>query len=72
VTASSKRALPPSPEYYRRFIRGWVGADESFPIIVRNGKYGPTRGHDDVTKRPAVYVGAAWLEKQAIPREALA
>ncbi len=65
-------ARPPSPEYYRRFVRNWVGADESFPIIVKPGKSGPTRGTtDDVPKRHAVYVGDDWLAKQAIPRVAL-
>lgn len=63
-------ARPPDPTYFRAFVRNWVGADESFPLIVRNGKHGPTRGFDEA-KKPAVYVGADWLRKQAIPREAI-
>jgi hypothetical protein len=85
---SASTARPPSPEYFRRFVRGWVGADETFPIIIKSGKHGPTRGFVDVPgskprwaghtvkyvagKKPAVYVGAGWLKRQAIPREALA
>ena len=83
----ANRPLPPDPAYYRRFVRQWVGADETFPIIVKAGKHGPTRGFVEepggklrwtgrdfrrvAGKKPAVFVGADWLAKQAIPREAM-
>ena len=60
------RPLPPSPAYYRQFIRNWCGGLDAEGFIVLDGS---ERSPHVVGK--AIYVGAEWLAKQAIPREAL-
>ena len=64
-------ARPPDPDYYRRFVAGWCGGGDA-PIIVEAGKRAPRRQFSVAAKRGVVVVvGADWLKKQAIPREAL-
>ena len=62
------RALPPSPEYYRDFVGNWCGHPDR-PIVVVEGDRYPHGGADG--NRLVVFVGADWLKRQAIPREAL-
>ena len=60
------RPRPPSPDYYRRFVREWPGgAPDDCPIYVTTGKRAPH------VESGAVEVGEEWLRSQAIPRAAV-
>jgi len=59
---------PPDPAYYRRFVAGWCGGcdqDCLFSVVPTAQAPRPT-----LNGRVCV-VGAQWLERQRIPREAL-
>jgi hypothetical protein len=60
------RALPPSPEYFRRFVRNWCGGLDAEGFVILDGS---ARCPHVVGK--AIYVGADWLQRQAIPRKVL-
>jgi hypothetical protein len=60
-----KRALPPSPEYYLRFVRGWCAGPDDSTIRVTEGKRAPH------VVSGIVEVGADWLHRQGVPRAAV-
>jgi hypothetical protein len=57
---------PPSPAYFRQFVRTWCGALDCADFVVFD--------HSDRCPHAvgaAIHVGAGWLTKQAIPRSAI-
>lgn len=60
------RPRPPSPVYFRQFLRRWCGADDAASFVVlADSKKCPRQVGE------AVHVGDEWLRAQAIPRSAL-
>lgn len=53
--------------YFRRFVREWCGGvDEHCTFVVVDGSRVPRKtGDNEIT------VGAGWLKRQCVPREAL-
>ncbi len=62
---TTDKPRPPSPEYFKKFVRQWCGGWSGARIIVTDGKRAP---HIEAA---GIEVGAEWLKRQAIPREAL-